>query len=502
MRISNWNFKVVLIIILCVAVAGISIMPFVDFKSDSGKIKLIVDLHGYTPSKSRIPTAEDPDVFNSTYFIAEAFMDENPDVEIEWAYTKPVGGLDAEIAQWFTTQIAGGTVPAIAFSWGTRYQERDWYLPLDDYLETEWTYSDDYDVWKDVFRDYLWQSASVVNAREEIVGLPITVFPGSATGYFYNKNIFQASGIESVPLTWNQFLTTAKTVKDNGYIGVAPWSLFNTSTIFDAWVWGSIFSSSFGGYVMETKNTDYDGNGRVTAAEAARACLEGHFSTTQHEYAKEVYRLLKEYYTKTLEPSWGSIEYYGDWLDGNVGMREEGIWAIPVENSTHKEFDFGVFVAPLISTDTTPYVNEIQFSNGPHEPEPDLVVNIMKSGVQGKPEVLDAAIRFLKFLTQPDNVSMICLENAGVLGAVKNTGHSALIDEFIRQKFPISPNASWPSGFTDENKDVLNRMFESWLNNAITDAEFYRRVDDLQVAGAKDFIAKMGINTAGWTINY
>ncbi len=183
-------------------------------------------------------------------------------------------------------------------------------------------------------------------------------------------------------------------------------------------------------------------------------------------------------------------------------MREEGIWALPVENSTPKSFDFGVFVAPLVSTDTTQYATEIQFSDGPYEPEPDLVVNIMKQAVKGKPEVLDAAIRFLKFLTQPENVSMICIENAGVLGAVKDTGHSQLIDEFIRQKFPVTPKATWPTAFTDENKDVLNRTFEQWLENKVNDQNFFAKVDELNVKGAKDFIKKMGIETNGWKIIY
>ena len=62
-------------------------------------------------------------------------MDENPDIEIVWARTKPVGGLDSEVAQWFTTQIAGKTIPAITFSWGTRYEDRGWYLEIDEFLD-------------------------------------------------------------------------------------------------------------------------------------------------------------------------------------------------------------------------------------------------------------------------------------------------------------------------------------------------------------------------------
>lgn len=497
------NFKVLKITVSALVAAAVvtaSAIPFFDGAASSGKTVLVVDLHGYTPSVARIATAEDPDVFNSTYYIAEAFMEENPDVEIVWARTKPVGGMDAEVAQWFTTQIAGGTVPAIAFSWGTRYQERDWYLPLDEFLETEWRYEGGYTVWKDVFRDYLWKDESVVNARGQVVGIPVTLYPGAATGYFYNKKAFAKSGIEKVPTTWNEFISTAATLKENGYIGVAPWSFFSSNTIFDAWVWGSVISPSFGGYVKATYGTDYDGNGTVSAAETCRAALNGYFSTSEHEYAKDAYRLLKSFYTETLEPAWASIEYYGDWLDGNVGMREEGIWAIPVEDSTAKDFDYGVFVSPYVSDDSFGYLDKVSYSDGPYEPTPDLVVNVMKSAVENDPAMLDAAIRFLKYLTRPENVSMICIENAGVLGAVKNTGHSSLIDEFIRQKFPIRSNATWPSGFTDNNGDRMNRLFESWVNGNVGDEEFFSSADALNENGAREFAVKMQLDVSDWEV--
>ncbi len=488
------------IIALAAVICAFSIVPFIDAGSSSGKVRLVVDLHGYTPSTNRTPTADSPDVFNSTYYIAEAFMEENPDVEIVWARTKPVGGMDAEVAQWFTTQIAGGTVPAIAFSWGTRYQDRDWYLPLDEYLDSPWEYEGGYATWKDVFRDYLWESNSVINARGETVAIPLTVYPGASTGYFYNKTAFSAAGIEEVPVTWGQFVTATEKLEEKGYVGVAPWLYFDTTTTFDAWVFISVMSPAYAGALMDV--IDYDGNGIMSSAEQARACLEGVFSTS-HEYTKDMYRNLKYYYTHMLKTGWASIDYNAQWLNGTVGIREEGLWAIPSENSNVvRNFDYGVFVAPLVSTDTSPYVKDVEFSNGPYNPSPDLAVNIMKAAVEGKPEVLDAALRFLKYLSKPENVSLVCIENSGVLGAVKGTAHSNLIDEFIRQKFPVKPNAAWPAGFTDEYTDRMNRRFEEWVNGKISDEAFWTEADAIQAAGAKAFAANMGLDTADWNIVY
>ena len=72
-----------------------------------------------------------------TWYISQAierFRELYPNVTIEWARSKPVGGLEIDTSQWFITQIAGGSCPAIAFSWGTAYEERGYYLDLTDYL--------------------------------------------------------------------------------------------------------------------------------------------------------------------------------------------------------------------------------------------------------------------------------------------------------------------------------------------------------------------------------
>ena len=93
---------------------------------------------------------------------------------------------------------------------------------------------------------------------------------------------------------------------------------------------------------------------------------------------------------------------------------------------------------------------------------------------------------------------MICIENAGVIGASKGTGHSALIDSFLRQKFPVRTNASFPSGFTDRYGDVLNRRMEEWINGRISDEEFFRQADICNEEGAKDFVKKMGLDVSSW----
>lgn len=502
-KISGKAIKAILYLLISTTVTAIGVIPFVRSEAISGKTRLIVDLHGYMPSTSRTPTADEPLVFNSTYYIAEAFMKENPDVEIVWARTKPIGGMDAEVAQWFTTQIAGGTVPAVAFSWATRYEDRGWYLELDEYLDApdSWPHGGGYNTWRDVYRDYIWESGKVLNSFKETVAIPITVYPGASTGYFYNKRAFSIAGIDEVPTTWQEFITATELLEAKNFVGVAPWLYFDTTTTFDGWVFQSIMSPSYVRVIED--DLDYDGDGMVNKIEQARGLLEGQFSPNKQngQLARDLYQNLYYYYTTMLDKGWASIDYNAQWLNGQVGIREEGLWALPVENSNVvRDFDFGVFVAPLVSTDSSPLLEEIEYSYGPYQPNPDLSLNIMKEAVKDDPEMLDAAIRFLKFLSKPENVSLISIENGGVLGAVKNTMHSQLIDEFIHSQFPIMPKASWASGFTDEHTDQLNRTFENWINGNLDDEQFYTQVDTIQAAGARRFLMNMDTNYTEWNV--
>ena len=106
---------------------------------DKDKVTLIVDLHGWMPTINTTATASTPNVYNSPRYIAEAFEKLYPEVKIEWARTKNVGGssndASGEMSSYFINAIEKGTCPAIAFSWGTAYQERDYYIDLTEYLE-------------------------------------------------------------------------------------------------------------------------------------------------------------------------------------------------------------------------------------------------------------------------------------------------------------------------------------------------------------------------------
>ncbi len=468
-----------------------------DTTEYTGDIELLVDLHGWMPTLNTEPTAENPTVFRSPQDIADKFNELYPNITIKWARNKPVGGLQSELAEWFTTQINAGTVPAIAFSWGTQYQDRDWYLPLDEYLDTPNEFVEGNTKWRDLFPEYLWSSSTIANAKKEVVAVPIALYPGPATGYFYNKTAFEAAGLTEAPVTWEELLTASNKMKEAGYTGISPTSIL-PNIQFGAWVQQFSIGPYLAAGIMD--EADYDGDSRVDSSEQVRGVKAGLYNPVDKENAQELFKQIKRYYTEVLELGWESTDYTTAWNEGKVGFREDGMWILQSENSNKtRSFDFGVFPAPPISKDTTEYAADVKYTEkGPYQPDPDLQLNIMKDAVEGKPEVLDAAVKFLKFLTTPENNSAMILEQGSDIGAVIGSDVAPILAEWLNQPFAIVPKTNWPNAFTDEQNLALDKNLELWVKDSMADDEFFKKVNEIQQQGADDYIESMNIDTSGW----
>lgn len=205
---------------------------------------------------------------------------------------------------------------------------------------------------------------------------------------------------------------------------------------------------------------------------------------------------------EVLETGWLTTDYLTPWENGNVAMLEDGTWRMFDElNAKNRTFETGIFSSPIISNDSFSYLPEIEFTeNGPYQPGVDFQLNIMKPAVEGKPEVLAAAVKFLQFFSQPEYLSLYAEEWGSSLPATKNSTYSPLLNEWMNQSFPKTPKTGWPQAFVVEQNSRLNRVFAEWLNNRKTNAQFFAAVDEIQRAGALAAIENLKINTEGWNV--
>lgn len=455
---------------------------------------LLVDLHSYMPTKNTTPTPESPVVVQASRLIAEAYQKETG-VAVKWADSKPTGGLTSEVSEWYINQIGGQRCPAVGFSWGTRFQDRDWYLDLGEYLERPNKYVAGNEHWWDLFPSYLWEDYEIRDAAGRIVAVPVTLNPGTAMGIYYNKEIFGAGNL-SAPRNWTEYLSVMDAISDMGKTPLAPWTTFKYVGL-DQWVMEYSLSPNFAAKLMAT--TDLDGDGTVTTLEELKAVKRGVFNPETSSAAKTLYGLAKTYYKNYLPSGWTSTDFTDKWDIGSIGMMENGLWNIQTENNkTTRTFDYGIFPAPMVDSATTSYAADTEWADiDTYKSRPSLMLNIMKPGVTRNGQIdqalVEQAVDFLMYLTIPDNVTMIVQEHGGSLGAVTGSTHNAILDDWLDQQFPSLPNCRWPLGYTTEYTSIINRRFAEWVSGKIDDKAFFKALNEAQQAGADDFIAKMGL---------
>ena len=471
--------------------------------NDGNPITLTINAAALLPSLNDVPTAEEPDVFKSMQTLADEFMKIHPNVTIEWDRSAPASSNEDALWEYITTQVASGSAPIIsgAFSGAAHMADRDLVFDLTEALETPNTYVEGSPVWKSLFPDYMWTTNVVRSAKGQLLSLPVMTYTGPATAYYYNKDIFEEVGVE-VPQTWEELFTVTQKINEAGYIGFGVVSNVN----IDTRTWDNQFSLGVP-YALNIKDkVDYNGDGDLAAEEMIRGIKEGYFSPTKHEYAREIYQQMLRKFTEMYPEGYETTDFESLWNEGKVGIIEALTARLPSENSnTERDFEFGLFPAPVITSDTSEYVAEIEYTEvGPYRPAPAVFYSILKPAVELAGDgAFDAAVEFLKFITAPDNLSMMVLEKKGAyLGAVKGCAVPPELNDWFNNSFPILPNFQWNVGdyLSTESRERANALMEMWYKGMVTDEEFYEQFEAEVQKGTDEYIEAMGIDTTGWNI--
>lgn len=473
-----------------------------DSGSKDEQVTLYVDLHSLRPSLSSTPTAENPDVVLATKYIIKAFEEENPNIKIKVDRTKDVTGDSESASQWLINKINNNDCPAIVFTWGTKFQDRNYYVDLTPYLEQPNEYVEGNTKWKDIFHNYVWVDPNVIDANDNIVAVPVLLSPGTQVAYYYNKNLFQG---KTLPNNWETLISTAQEFNAMGKVGFAPWDNLTKVTL-DCWQFKFSVGPSFVGGQMDV--LDYNGDNAVTMYESIRGVKEGKYNPVTNAYARDVFLQMKRFFTTggankgPLTNNWTN-PMSTEFTLGKVAMLEDGTWSIQkMDSNVDMEFEYGMMAPVLIDNATSQYaLNSISYKKGTEvKHEVNTCFNIMKAAVKDKPEVLDAAIKFLKFLSSPDSIEAIVSENASYVPATVGSESNSLLDGWLSQDFPEIPQGKWPLGFIAEYDDKIDRLFQQWFQNKIEDEEFYEGLNEYQQKGADSIISSMNINTAGWAM--
>lgn len=455
-------------------------------------VALLIDFHSYTPSLNEEPTEESPTVFNSSRQITASWLEDKPNVTVEWSRGKDMTN-NATMLEWLNIQLNAGTMPDILFAWGSSFASQGWYERLEEPLASVNYYEEGSPVWKDMFPEYLWKDSMHVDYEDNIVAIPSAIFPGPPTVYFYNKEIFDAVGITPAK-DWDEFQANMKKVQDAGYIAFDP----NFELITQSGSWEQQFSMR--GYAWALKDKwDLDGDGMMGGNEGMRALWSGVFYMQNSPGAFATWQTEKDHYINTITKGGEAIDYTQDWIDGKLAVKQRGIWDFPTENSnTKRTFEFGMMPPPIKSDE---YTADIEWTDaGPYQPQPMEAFNIVKPEVQDRPDYnYDYAVDFLKYTHNTPNLGMMVEErNGACMGAIKGCPVPASLSEWYKQSFPKNPVCGLSNASTTDGSVKLNKLLEEWFLDQKTDDEFKTEWDKIIYEDMLKAIEDQQIDTSDW----
>jgi len=184
--------------------------------------------------------------------------------------------------------------------------------PLDKYIQPEFD-----------LQDFPEKLLNIFRYKNHIYGLPKDY---STLGLFYNKKSFQAKGLNSPPITWNQLLSYSSKLTDN-FPKQEKYG-FGESPDLSAQI---CKIKAFGGNI-------WDKQGRVLFDSPAN--LQG-LQLSIDQYQK--------YHSSALKSDLGvssTSEMFGE---GKVAMVVDGNWAIPYLQETFPDLDFAISELPRIN---------------------------------------------------------------------------------------------------------------------------------------------------------
>lgn len=466
--------------------------PYDSLQTTDEPVELLIDFHSFTPSINEEPTEEAPTVFNSSRVILEEWLADKPNVTVEWSRGKDMTN-NATMMEWMNIQMNAGNAPDILFAWGSVYSTNGWYVNLNDIMKSVNYYEEGSPVWYDMYPEYLWKDSMHVDANGDIVAVPSTVFPGPPTCYFYNKEIFDAVGIEPAK-DWDQFIEDMQKVKEAGYIPYDPGNTFVT----DAGSWDQQFSMR--GYALPNMDEwDVDGDGMMSSVEGTRGLWKGLFYMQTNPGVFEARQAEKDKYLNVVGMGGEAVDYDQDWIDGKLAVKERGIWDFPVENSnTKRTFEFGMMPPPIKSSENT---GTIEWTDaGPYMPQPMEAFNIVKPELQNRPDYnIDYAVDFLKFFHTTENMGIMVEErNGACMGSIKGCPVPASLTEWYKQSFPKNPTVSIPSYSTADGNLNLSKLLENYFLDQVTEEEFKTQWDKLVYEDLLLYVENNNIDTSEW----
>ncbi|WP_198664227.1 ABC transporter substrate-binding protein [Jiangella endophytica] len=429
----------------------------------------------------------DPSSFGPEWEAQIARFEElEPDIDVE-TVVLPLSSFSDTLS----TQLSAGTASELVFNQAPHqpYMVHE----LDEYLDQPNPYVEGSDAWIDVFDTALFgpDNSVTYNSEGHNEFIPFNVF---IPVVYYNTEAFEEAGIQAPIETWGEFEQAAQALEAAGYV---PFAADNASQGL-MWTYEVIFDQLMTGAVFDTLNVfDVEGNPgtnrSLTQKDWAWGVKTGAVQATEIPELRGSLELLKEFYDSYVTPNWSGVTGSGaavinqaDFTNGTAAMA----WGSSFGYSTvvaDAQFEVGAMPFPTVTSETSEYATGI---NARYGASIYGTAYMIPSTVEG-PE-LEAAVKFLQFMTAPDHVAS-WLAETGSLSALADPEVPDNLQAFVASDW-VEPRQMGSSGIYPPNGTDPQALYGGYL---LGTKDVDQMLADIQASWEQ--VADQNIERGGWT---
>ncbi|WP_261130113.1 ABC transporter substrate-binding protein [Bacillus sp. Marseille-Q3570] len=359
------------------------------------------------------PVAVGGDVAKIVDGLVADFEKENPDIKVNPRY----GGSYAETMTQVMASVQGGNPPELAVLFSI-----DLFTLLENDVIEEMTPLFDEEYFNDFYDAFMANS----KIGDQVWSLP---FQRSTIVLYYNKDAFEEAALdpEAPPETWDDLVEYSKKLTING--GKDQWGLEIPSTGYQYWMFQAL--------ALQTESNIMSEDGKETYFEAP--------------YAKEAMQFYLDLSKEHKVMPEGTIEWAtvpSDFLSGRTAMMYHTTGNL-TNVKQNAEFDFGVAYLPANNQYGSPTGggNIYLFKDLPEENK-------------------EAAIKFMKFLTEPERVAQWSIDT-GYVATRESAYETDKLKDYV-EEFPQAIIAREQLEYADsELATYQNGEVQKIFNDAI-----------------------------------
>lgn len=424
-----------------------------------------VDLGVYAPGRIPGGIGEPNKVAGE---LAREWVASHPNTRIEYQTLANTGTSEGE---WLKTQLLGGVAPEIIhqnaeIAWPD--VGKDWYVPLDEYLERPNPYVPGNKRWLDLFANQALMGAKRA-PDGKLYCLSVDVVE---TGVFYNKTLLTQLGIDGMPDTWEGMLDVLGRV---GETRITP--MTSGGNLASDWGQDIIFEMLYHDILptldLIPSRPDAEGylGHYLDPSEAGFLFTKGFFSPRDPRW-REMNRLLRQW-----RDHWARELKNSDptrlFLTGRLAFYWDGSWFIRrMVTDPYVNFDWGIAYIPTITQATSPYGRGT----------PATVIggaamqyHITNSAVSRG--TIEECVDFLMFVSAPQNIQRLASEALLFIPNINGAEMDERLAPFNRIFQRRYCAIKWLESLDGRHKKTWRRMLDYFLNDGIGLEEFLVRLE-------------------------